>query len=128
MDIVQIGVIGIVAVILSITIKKQVPQFSIIISIITGVLIFLAIIPKLQAVIKIILDIINSSGIDDKYIAIILKVIGIAYIAQFCSQICADAGENSIALKIELGGKILIMICSAPILIGLFNLVMVLLP
>lgn len=128
MNIMQIGMIGIIAVILSVTIKKETPQFSIIIGIITGVIIFLVLIPKLSSVIQIINDIIALSEIDGQYIAIVFKIVGISYIAQFCSQICIDAGENSIASKIELGGKVLIMLSSTPVLIGLINVILMMLP
>ncbi len=50
-----------------------------------------------------------------------LKVTGIAYLAQFGMQLCIDAGQSSIASKIELAGKIMIMIISAPVLISLFR-------
>ena len=54
----------------------------------------------------------------------VLKVIGIAYLTQFGAQLCADAGEGTVAAKIELAGKILMMTAAAPVLIGLLELVM----
>ena len=39
-------------------------------------------------------------------------------------QLCIDAGQSSIASKIELAGKIMIMIISAPVLISLLDVVM----
>ena len=56
--------------------------------------------------------------------AVVLKVIGIAYLTQFGAQLCADAGEGTVAAKIELAGKILMMTAAAPVLIGLLELVM----
>jgi stage III sporulation protein AD len=53
------------------------------------------------------------------HIATVIKIIGIAYAAEFGSQICADAGEGAIASKIELGGKGLIMAISTPIIVSL---------
>ena len=55
---------------------------------------------------------------------LVLKVIGIAYLTQFGAQLCADAGEGTVAAKIELAGKILMMTAAAPVLIGLLELVM----
>ena len=43
MDIFKIGIIGIISIILSITIKNQSPQISLLISIVTGIIIFLII-------------------------------------------------------------------------------------
>ena len=128
MEIIQIAAIGIVATILSLTVKKDLPQFSAMIAIITGVFIFMRLTPKLKAVFNLLNAVTESADLNSNYVAIILKVIGIAYIAEFGSEICADAGENSIASKIELGGKILIMTISAPILLSLLNIVVNLLP
>lgn len=128
MDIFKIGIIGIIAVILAITIKNQSHQMSLLISITTGILIFLMILPSLESVIEGIFDIIKKLDINIGYIGIILKIIGIAYISEFCTQICQDAGENAIASKIELGGKVIIMLISVPIITELLDLITKLIP
>lgn len=128
MDIIQIGAIGIIAVILIVAIKKEAPQISLIISIVTGAIIFIIIVPKLSAVLDMITKLTENINIDLKYISVIIKIIGVAYISQFCSQICIDAGESSIASKIELAGKVLIMVISMPVLLGLVDLIMTMMP
>lgn len=128
MDIIQICSIGIISMILAVTIKKDSPVFSVFISIIAGVLIFFIALPKLNSVILMIDKISQIINVDSLYIDTVLKVIGIAYIAQFSSQICLDAGEGAVASKIELGGKILMMVISTPIIMGLIDLVITMLP
>lgn len=123
MDIVQIAAVGIIAAILSITIKKQVPEMSLIISIAAGTLIFLILLPKLAAVIDIIKKVGDAAGTNNEYVLIIVKVIGISYITEFASQICSDAGEGAIAAKIEAAGKVFILIIATPILLSLLNLI-----
>lgn len=128
MDIFKIGIIGIISIILAITIKNQSPQISLLISIVTGIIIFLIILPALQQVIDAIFNIVKKLDISVGYIGVILKIIGIAYISEFCTQICQDAGENAIASKIELGGKVLIMLISVPIITELLDLITRLIP
>ena len=128
MDIMQIGIIGITAVVLALAVKNQLPQFALIISIVSGVIIFMMIIPKISVVMQIFYDIGDKTGIGDAQIGIILKIIGIAYIAEFASQICIDAGESAVASKIELGGKVMILITSMPVIIAMVDLVEKLLP
>lgn len=123
MDIFKIGIIGITAVILAITIKNQSPQIALLISLITGVIIFILILPALEEVITSIFNIVRRLDISIGYIGIILKIIGISYISEFCSQICQDAGETAIASKIELGGKVLIMLISVPVITELLDLI-----
>ncbi len=62
------------------------------------------------------------------YLETILKIIGIAYIAEFASQITKDAGQGAIASKIELGGKILILAMAIPILTVMIETILKLIP
>lgn len=128
MEIFQIVAIGIVSSILALTLKKHSPQISILISIAAGVIIFMMAIPQLKIVLDMFHSISQNVDINKIYISIVLKIIAIAYIAEFGVQICKDAGENSIASKIEFVGKVLIMVVSAPILVALMELVLTMMP
>lgn len=128
MEIFKIGVIGIIASILIITIKRDTPFLSICISIVTAAIIFLMILPKIEQVISFLLDIIGQIDLSFTYISIILKIIGISYISEFCSQICVDSGQASIASKIEICGKVFIMLISIPIITDLLGLITKLMP
>lgn len=128
MEIVQIVVIGIIAALLALTLKRQNPEISMTISIVAGVIIFMIIIPELGTVIDMFYKISQNTKLDNVYIAIVLKIIGIAYISEFGVQICKDAGEGAIASKIELAGKVLIMLVSSPILVALMNLIITIMP
>ncbi len=124
MEIIQIVSIGIIGTVLSLTLKKQSPEFSLLIGIITGILIFLFLFDPICDVIDLLRQMADTAGISMTYMGIVLKVIGIAYIAEFGVQLCLDAGAGSIASKIELGGKVLIMLVSAPVLLALLDMVM----
>ena len=54
---------------------------------------------------------------------VVLRVIGIAYVAQFGAELCRDAGESAVASKIEFAGKIIIMTLSMPIMYKLLEVV-----
>jgi stage III sporulation protein AD len=68
------------------------------------------------------------SNINMVFLKTILKIIGIAYIAEFGAQIVRDAGMEAIASKIELSGKILIMVMAIPIITVIVETVMKLMP
>lgn len=128
MEILQIAGLGIIATILTITIKKDKPEISLQISIVTGLIIFLFIVSKLGYVVKVLNDLASKVNIDFVYMSVILKVVGIAYITEFASQISRDAGEGSIAEKIELAGKVIIMVISIPIVMALLDMVINIIP
>jgi stage III sporulation protein AD len=62
------------------------------------------------------------------YVETILKIVGIAYIAEFGAQITKDAGQGAIASKIELAGKILILAMAIPILTVIIETIINLIP
>lgn len=128
MEIFQIVAIGIISTILSVLIKNEKPEIGIFISLAAGVIIFLFIVTKLQSVIEILVQLANKINIDFVYLSTILKIVGIAYIAEFGAQICKDAGEGVMASKIELAGKIFIMVMAVPILVSLMDLIINLIP
>jgi stage III sporulation protein AD len=69
-----------------------------------------------------------NANVNMVYVETILKIIGIAYIAEFGAQITKDAGQGAIASKIELAGKILIMVMAIPILTVIIETIIRLLP
>lgn len=128
MQILQVVAIGIISSILALALKKQNPEISIFISVSAGIIIFMMIIPQLTSVINMLYSISQNMNLDKVYIGIVLKIIGIAYIAEFGVQICKDTGESAIASKMEFVGKVLIMVISAPILIALMELILTIMP
>ncbi len=128
MDILKICIIAIIGVIAILIVKPQMANMSVMIAIVTGVIMFMLIMPTLEEVLNSILDIVSMLDIGIEHIGVILKIIGISYICEFSSQICIDAGEGAIASKIELAGKVLIMFISIPIITRLLSLITSLMP
>lgn len=128
MEIIQIVGIGLVAALLTLVVKQHVPAFAFLISLFAGSIIFLFLIGKIAEVIGVLQGLAEQSGINMVFLKTILKIIGIAYIAEFASQIIKDAGEDALASKVELAGKILIMFMAIPIIRVIIETVIQLLP
>lgn len=128
MEILQIAAIGIIATILIILLKETRPEFTVLVSIVAGVVIFAYLLPKLAYVIDTIIGLSSRVNVDTSYFNTLIKIIGIAYVVEFASQICRDAGADSIAMKIELAGKVLIMVLAIPVLMALLDLIIKILP
>ncbi|GEN32829.1 MULTISPECIES: stage III sporulation protein AD [Aneurinibacillus] len=128
MDIIQIVGLGIVATVLSLVVKEQKPMFAFVLATVTGVIIFLFLIGKISDVIRVLEGIAMQANVNIVYLDTILKIIGIAYIAEFGAQVTRDAGQGAIASKIELAGKILILVLAIPILSVIVETIVQLLP
>ena len=94
------------------------------VSIIAGLIIFIYILDYLSTAIDYIKDIVSQYDIPYESITIVLKIIGIAYICEFAVQILKDAGEGSIASKVELAGRVFIIVLSLPIITSFMNMVL----
>lgn len=93
-----------------------------------GCAIFLFLIDQIYAIIHMVEKIAVNAKVNMIYIETILKIIGIAYIAEFAAQVTKDAGQGSIASKIELGGKILILTMAIPILTVMIETIIQMIP
>lgn len=121
MEVVKIVGIAIFAVIMIIILKSYRPEMALILSIVTGIGIMLYAIYKMAPVVNVLNDLVNKSGINTKFLMIIIKVIGIAYIVEFGKNICVDAGQTSIATKLEMAGKVIIVVLTIPLISSLVN-------
>ncbi|NLW40203.1 MAG: stage III sporulation protein AD [Tissierellia bacterium] len=129
MEILRIVGIGIVSTILAVLVRRSnSSEFAIFISLATGIIIFFMIMDKLVYVVDTLNQLVKKTNIQITYFSTILKIIGIAYIVEFGAQISRDAGEDAIASKIELAGKVIIMVLAIPIMLALLELIIKLLP
>ncbi len=128
MDIFQIVFISLIGVFLIQIVKGQASHMAILLTLVTSILILFSIIPNILVMKDIISNLSNYIDGDEMYIPIIFKIIGVAYVSEFASGICSDAGENAIASKVELAGKMIILVISSPIIFTLFEMIVTILP
>ncbi|SHF59899.1 stage III sporulation protein AD [Ornithinibacillus halophilus] len=128
MDIIQIVIIGIIASILYIILKDLKGPFAFLIVLITGITIFIVVINQIGSIIQMIESLGQKASIDGMYIDTILKIIGIAYITELGANITKDAGLGAVASKIELAGKIFILLLALPIITAVIETIFNFLP
>lgn len=121
MDVIKIAVLGLAGMMLAQQLKPHKPEFAAYLSLATGVLIFGYALSRLGAITDSIRQISNYIMVDQMYVGILIKVIGIAYICELASGLCKDAGYSAIAGQIEIFGKLSIIVMSLPILKALLE-------
>lgn len=123
-EVFQLVGLGIVAAILALVLKQHKPELGLFIAIAAGAIMLLMITGRLVAIVAVLDNMARQANLHQSHLSVVLKAIGIAYIAEFGAQVCKDAGENAIASKIELGGKIIILSLAIPILVGLIEVIL----
>lgn len=128
MEIVKIIGVGLIATTMIIILKQYKPEFTAYVSIIAGAIILFMVMDKLNGVVSILTSLANKTGTGSTFLKILLKITGIAILTEFAVSICKDSGETAIASKIDLGGKIIIISISIPIITALLELIIQVLP
>ncbi len=128
MEIIKIIGIALIALIIIIMLKQYRAEYAIFVSLLTGVLILFLVMDRLTGIINLIESIQNKYSINTQFIALLIKITGIAFLSEFAVSICKDSGEAAIANKIELGSKIIIISMSIPIISSLLEIILKILP
>lgn len=118
MDILKISILGIVAVLFAMMLKNYRPEYSYYISLAVCICIFLFVTTKLESILSYAERMQSYIRIEGSYIGMILKMIGVTYVAEFAANVCKDAGYQTIAGQIELFAKLSILVLSMPVMIA----------
>ena len=123
----QIAAIGLAGTLLSLAVRSYRPEFSVYISIACGIILFMTVIAQFSDILSVVSDVFSRSGYANSYFPVLLKILAIAYLTDLISQVCRDAGENGIASKTEMAGKIFILYVSLPVFTSILSMIDILL-
>ncbi|CAB1242948.1 stage III sporulation protein AD [Clostridium sp. MT-14] len=121
MEIIKIVAFAFIALFITLLFKGKRDDIAVYISIVAGVIIFLFMITKITAILQFIQQLAVKANIDFVYLTTVFKILAIAYLASFCSEICRDAGQGNLGAKVEFAGKILILVLAIPILMAVLQ-------
>ncbi len=122
MEIYKIVGVAIVSTVLISVVKPYRKEIALLLSVLAGIILFSYISLYMKSAVSTVYEVASRIDIDLSFVKIILKIIAVSYVCEFGAQICKDAGESSIASKVELAGKVIIVYISTPIIMSLFNL------
>ncbi len=121
MEIFKVVSLGLIGMFIYMLFKDRRDVIAVLISLVTGTIIVIFVLDKIFSVFSFMQEISNKANIDTAYINIVFKIIGIAFVTSFGSEICKDAEASNIAHKIELSGKVMILVLAIPILMSLLE-------
>jgi len=126
-EIAQVIGLAIIVTVIGAVLKQIKPEMALQLSILAGVAIFLLVMDKIRLVVELLQKLADQANVSSYYLFIVLKIVGVAYLAEFGCQICKDAGENALAVKVELAAKIFVVILAIPIIVAIMESMMKLL-
>ena len=128
MIIIKVVGIALVATVLIVVLREQQPAMAVQVNIIAGAVLLWLIVSQLAPVIELFDRLASRAQLNLHYVNTLLRIIGIAYLAEFGAQICRDADASGLAAKVEIAGKVVILLLSIPIVVAVVELLLRLLP
>ena len=119
MEIWQIVGLALIVTVFCVVLKQIRPEIALQLSILAGASIFILILSKIKVIIDLLQTLADQANISSYYLLIVLKIVGVAYLAEFGAQICRDAGEGALANKIELAAKVGVIVLAIPIIVAI---------
>ena len=121
MDVFALVAIAIIGAIMCVLIKQYRPEYTAFVAIGTGIIMLIGALPQTKELIDYMENISKLGDVDSVYIRTITKALGVCVTTQLASDTCRDCGQSSIASKVELGGKIVILTISIPFFASLIE-------
>ncbi len=123
MTIIKLGIIAVITVLIALKLKSYNPSFSSYLSLALCIFILFFVFDRLKIIVELIEKLSSNISIDKTYIEVLFKLIGVAYICEFSSSMCKDAGYSAIAGQIETAGKLSMLVISMPIVFAIIDTV-----
>lgn len=115
MNVVGIAGLAIVAAIVAVMLKRYHGEYAALVSVAAGVILVVEILKNISPAVQQIKSLLTGAGLPAEYALILFKALGICLLAQFSADSCRDAGESALASKVELAGKIAVVLLSLPL-------------
>ena len=120
----QIAGFAVCAAALALILRRLRPESATVLVIAASALAGLMILPQLAQIVDGVVSLAKSGGVQDGYITQLLKISGIGLLMDFAAQTCRDAGEDGLALKVELAGRVMLISLSLPVMQTLLTQIM----
>ena len=127
-EIIPVVPIALIVAFIQVNLRSQYPEYATIVAILFTAIILLRVLGPMRDMIHVFYEMGQAAGVSGRYFDVLLRTMAVAYITAFGSQICKDAGEKSLAITVEFSGKLVVMIIALPIILGVVEALVNLLP
>ena len=118
---VRVAFLGITGILMALQLKALKPDYSVYLCLGVSLLIFSFVAEKLSVIMDGLQAVQDCLPLIAGYLQILMKIVGITYIAEFASDLCKDAGYQTIAGQIQIFGKLSVLAVSIPVLTALLD-------
>lgn len=114
MDFMKIAAVAVCAAIMALTLRRMRPEAGGVLALAAGVMLLSLALPTVAQIIGGLSSLAHAGGVSGSYLLQLLKVAGVSLMMDFAAQTCRDAGEEGLALKTELAGRVMLLSLALP--------------
>lgn len=123
MTIFSIVAFSIISCLLIIVVREYRADIALLISVGAGCMLLIVAVSRFSVLFSEIKSLVSSLSLNNEYIIIMIKALGISYITQFASDTCNDFGQTALSSKVQLIGKLLLSAISIPLMINFIKMI-----
>lgn len=110
-----VAAVAVITAFLAVMLRRSHPEQAMGVTLIAGILMVTAALGTMAPLLGDIRRMLEASGLSGEYIQILFKALGICVITQLAADACRDAGEQGLAAKTELAGKLTLLTLALPL-------------
>lgn len=121
-DLFQVAIFCLIATFLAILLRQYRPEYAVFVSLACSIL---AVVYLLQGIVQVMEELgglLENAMLPDDLIQVVVKCLGVCILTELAGQTCRDAGEQAIGAKVELAGKVTLVLVSLPLFERLLQL------
>lgn len=120
--------LAVAAAVVCMVVRVQQPQMASLCAVAAGLMLIGLALNGMEDIGSLFARLTAMAGLKEGYLQTLLKALGISYAAELAGQICADLGENGLAAKVSLMGKLCVFTLSAPLMLTILEIILELVP
>lgn len=110
--------------VIALTLRGAHKEMGAVFAVIAGAALMVLLLEKLREAVDALCGIAQNASLDAGHIGMLLRVLGVSMLAEFAAQACRDVGEEGIALRVELGGKVMLAVIAMPLLTEISSIIL----
>ncbi len=107
--------LAVTAAFLAVVLRGTRPEQAMAIGLAAGAVLVVWLLKMASPVLDSLRNMVARAGLSEEYGTVLLKALGLCLLTQLAADVCRDAGEQALAAKAELGGKILMLLLALPL-------------
>lgn len=128
MDVLRVAGFSVASVLGVVILRRMRPELGLAAALAAGLLLLLMAMPLVGSIASSITAMAESGGVKSAYLKQLLKIAGISLMMDFAAQTCRDAGEEGLAQKTELAGRVMLLALALPAMESLLGQILALSP